>query len=192
MTQTAQSIDFARDEIDTPLGKLMLVADDRGRLRLLGWQEGQARTSRGLQAYGGAEGAPRRVDNPHGLSAALRAYFAGQLDAIDALPVYGEGTEFQRQVWNALREIPCGETWSYSQLAQRIGNAAAVRAVGLANGANPVGIVVPCHRVIGANGTLTGYGGGLERKRWLLQHEGAKISEARTSRAGRPAAAVRA
>jgi len=184
--------EFAYDEIETPLGRLTLLTDEQGRLRLLGWHEGHERMGRGLQAYAGAQGALQRVDNPHGLSAALRAYFAGQLDAIDALPVFGEGTEFQRRVWSALREIPCGETWSYSQLARRIGNAAAVRAVGLANGANPIGIVVPCHRVIGADGTLTGYGGGLERKRWLLQHEGAAVSVPRTSRAGRPAAAVRA
>jgi methylated-DNA-[protein]-cysteine S-methyltransferase len=83
------------------------------------------------------------------------------------------GTEFQRAVWNALRSIPCGETLSYGALARRIGRPSAVRAVGLANGANPVGVVVPCHRVIGSDGTLTGYGGGLSRKRWLLEHESA-------------------
>ena len=82
------------------------------------------------------------------------------------------GTPFQRAVWRALREIPCGETRSYGEIARRIGRPKAVRAVGLANGANPIGIVVPCHRVIGSNGTLTGYGGGIERKRWLLAHEG--------------------
>jgi methylated-DNA-[protein]-cysteine S-methyltransferase len=193
VTESVKPFELVYDEIDTPLGQLTLVADSQGRLRLLGWQEGHGRMARGLQAC--ADAGLQQVDNPHGLSAALRAYFAGQLAAIDALPVCGEGSAFQRQVWTALREIPCGETWSYSQLAQRIGNPAAVRAVGLANGANPVGIVVPCHRVIGADGTLTGYGGGLERKRWLLQHERARIapvSAPRTSRAGRPATAVRA
>jgi len=84
------------------------------------------------------------------------------------------GTPFQRAVWRALREIPRGATESYSKLAQRIGRPTAVRAVGLANGSNPIGIVVPCHRVIGANGSLTGYGGGMERKRWLLEHERAE------------------
>ncbi len=114
--------------------------------------------------------------------AALRAYFAGDLTAIDNLPVETAGTLFQRLVWRALREIPCGQTISYAQLAQRIGRPAAARAVGLANGANPVSIVVPCHRVIGASGSLTGYGGGLERKRWLLTHEDALTSPgARTS-----------
>ena len=83
------------------------------------------------------------------------------------------GTEFQRDVWAALRTIPAGQTRTYGELAKQINRPAAVRAVGMTNGANPIGIVVPCHRVIGANGTLTGYAGGLERKRWLLEHEGA-------------------
>jgi methylated-DNA-[protein]-cysteine S-methyltransferase len=101
----------------------------------------------------------------------IRRYFAGELAAIDSLPVKTAGTAFQREVWRGLREIDCGTTISYATLAERIGRPAAVRAVGLANGANPVGIIVPCHRVIGANGSLTGYGGGIERKRWLLKHE---------------------
>jgi methylated-DNA-[protein]-cysteine S-methyltransferase len=99
------------------------------------------------------------------------AYFDGDLHAIDALPVATEGTVFQKSVWQALRTIPTGKTMSYGELAVKIGKPAAVRAVGLANGSNPIGVVVPCHRVIGANGSLTGYGGGLERKRWLLDHE---------------------
>ena len=105
----------------------------------------------------------------------MQAYFAGELDAIENLPVETGGTAFQRQVWAALRQIPRGQTESYGELAARIGRPRAVRAVGLANGANPVGIVVPCHRVIGANGTMTGYGGGVDRKRWLLEHEGARL-----------------
>jgi methylated-DNA-[protein]-cysteine S-methyltransferase len=105
------------------------------------------------------------------LSAAISNYFAGDLGVIDRLPVQTGGTEFQKEVWHALREIPCGTTTSYGELARRIGRPAAVRAVGLANGANPVAVVVPCHRVIGSNGSLTGYGGGIERKRWLLDHE---------------------
>ena len=156
---------FLVDHLDTPIGRLAIVADD-GRLRALGWLEGHARMERTL---GGAVLVP--ASNPGGLTAALRAYFAGDLHAIDGLPVEAPGTEFQRSVWRALRTIPCGETLSYSALARRIGKPAAVRAVGLANGANPVGIVVPCHRVIGASGALTGYGGGIERKRWLLAHE---------------------
>ena len=101
----------------------------------------------------------------------LNEYFAGVRREFD-LPLQFEGTMFQRRVWNELTQIPYGETWSYGQLASRIGNPGASRAVGLANGRNPISILVPCHRVIGADGSLTGYGGGLERKRWLLAHEG--------------------
>ena len=101
----------------------------------------------------------------------LEAYFAGELELFD-LPVTMHGTPFQLRVWEALRSIPYGETVSYAEIARRIGNATAVRAVGAANGRNPVPIVVPCHRVIGADGSLTGYGGGIERKKWLLAHEG--------------------
>jgi methylated-DNA-[protein]-cysteine S-methyltransferase len=109
--------------------------------------------------------------NPHGLTNALARYFGGDLHAIDDLPVETGGTPFQQEVWRALRGIQCGTTTSYGKLAAQIGRAAAVRAVGAANGANPVSVVVPCHRVIGSTGSLTGYGGGLERKRWLLNHE---------------------
>ena len=114
-----------------------------------------------------------------GLDHAVRiaAYFDGELTAIDAIPVKTAGTPFQLQAWAALRAIPAGAICSYGVQAARIGRPTAVRAVGLANGANPIGIVVPCHRVIGANASLTGYGGGIERKRWLLAHEGVEIAE---------------
>jgi len=101
----------------------------------------------------------------------LMAYFRGDFAAIDGIEVQLRGTEFQRAVWAELREIPAGTTISYGTLAKRVGRPGASRAVGLANGSNPISIVVPCHRVIGANGSLTGYGGGLDRKRWLLAHE---------------------
>jgi len=104
------------------------------------------------------------------------------LPAIDDLEVATAGTTFQRDVWRELRRIPVGQTISYSELAQRIGRPKAVRAVGLANGANPVSIVVPCHRVIGANASLTGYGGGLHRKVWLLEHEGVRLASRASSR----------
>jgi O-6-methylguanine DNA methyltransferase len=107
------------------------------------------------------------------LTGALAAYFAGTVTALDGLPVARIGSEFQRRVWAALRQIPAGETRSYGQLAAAIGQPTASRAIGLANGANPIGIVVPCHRVIGSGGALTGYAGGVERKAWLLRHEGA-------------------
>jgi len=123
----------------------------------------------GLRWRGGVELVP--TDDPSGLSKRLRAWFAGDLDAFAGVEVELGGTDFQREVWSALREIPTAETVSYGRIATRIGRPNAVRAVGLANGANAVAIVVPCHRVIGADASLTGYGGGLERKRWLLDHE---------------------
>jgi methylated-DNA-[protein]-cysteine S-methyltransferase len=160
------------DHVATPIGELALVADEDGRLRAVGWTDGHARMDRQLRVYCGEQGfSLGPASNPGGLTVALRAYFAGDVAAIDGLPVSTGGTAFQRAVWRALREIPCGETRSYGELARRLGNPAAVRAVGLANGANLVGVVVPCHRVIGSNGSLTGYGGGIERKRWLLTHE---------------------
>jgi len=105
----------------------------------------------------------------------LTAYFASELKEFD-LPLAANGTEFQRRVWQALEDIPFGRTESYGELAARVGNPKGSRAVGLANGRNPISIVVPCHRVIGANGALTGYGGGLERKLWLLRHEGSWLA----------------
>jgi methylated-DNA-[protein]-cysteine S-methyltransferase len=160
------------DRIDTPRGELLLVADHDGNLRAIDWHDYESRMYRLLRLHYGADGfrlAPSR--NPSGLSDSVRSYFTGNLNAIDTLPVLTTGTPFQREVWHALRSIPCGTTITYASLAQRIGRPAAVRAVGLANGANPVSIVVPCHRVVGSNGSLTGYGGGIERKAWLLAHE---------------------
>jgi methylated-DNA-[protein]-cysteine S-methyltransferase len=161
------------DRLETPIGQLILVADEEALLRFTHWAEGERRLLPLLRRSFGEEGfVLQPANNPFGLTAAMREYFAGELGAIDHMSVEMSGTPFQRTVWRALRDIPCGTTLSYSALAQRIGRPSAVRAVGLANGANPVGVVVPCHRVVGANGTLTGYGGGIERKRWLLAHEG--------------------
>lgn len=160
------------DRIETPIGEMLVVADHDGSLLAIDWVDHETRMRRLLRLHYGKDGCslePGRC--PDNLRGAIDSYFAGELTAIDALPVRTGGTSFQREVWRALREIPCGTTISYAQLAGRIGRPAAVRAVGLANGSNPIGIVVPCHRVIGANGSLTGYGGGVERKRWLLQHE---------------------
>ena len=114
-----------------------------------------------------------RVRDPYGISRRLRAYFAGEVQAIDAIAVETGGTPFQRRVWSALRRIPPGRTITYSELARAAGRPRAIRAAGAANGRNPVAIVVPCHRVVGKDASLTGYGGGLQRKRWLLDHEGA-------------------
>jgi methylated-DNA-[protein]-cysteine S-methyltransferase len=168
----AEELRLTVDRLETPVGTLLVLADEEGRLRAVDWSDFEARLHLLLdRAYG-----PRKVRLAPGraaATAALAAYFAGDLHAIDALPVAAPGTAFQQAVWRALRGIPCGETLSYAALARRIGRPSAVRAAGLANGANPVSIVVPCHRVIGSDGTLTGYGGGLHRKRWLLAHEGA-------------------
>jgi methylated-DNA-[protein]-cysteine S-methyltransferase len=111
------------------------------------------------------------ADDPFGLSSRVRAYFAGDLTTIEGIETDGGGTDFQRRVWAELKRIPCGVTISYGELARRLGDKNAMRAVGLANGRNPIAIVVPCHRVIGADGSLTGYGGGIDRKKWLLAHE---------------------
>lgn len=161
------------DRIDTPIGEMLIVADHNGNLRATDWREYEDRMYRLLQLHYGDNGfrlEPTR--NPSGLSDLISSYFAGKLHAIDSIPVQTAGTLFQQEVWRALRKIQCGTTVSYARVAQQVGRPAAMRAVGLANGSNPIGVVVPCHRVIGSNGSLTGYGGGIERKRWLLQHEG--------------------
>jgi methylated-DNA-[protein]-cysteine S-methyltransferase len=157
------------DRIDTPIGRLALVVHPDGRLCAAGFTDGHRRMDRFLGS--GLESRLVEARDPGGISAALARYFAGDTRAIDGLPVAPTGTEFQLAVWGWLQRIPCGETWSYGELARRLGRPSAVRAVGLANGANPIAVVVPCHRVIGADGSLTGYGGGIERKRWLLAHE---------------------
>ena len=166
------SLQLLIDRIDTPIGELLLVADDAGKLRAIDWTNYESRMLRLLRLHSGKYGfhlEPAR--NPHGLRDTINAYFAGDVAAIDAISVQTAGTAFQRSVWNELRKIPGGAPISYGKLAEKIARPKAVRAVGLANGSNPIGIVVPCHRVIGSNGSLTGYGGGLERKRWLLEHE---------------------
>ena len=119
----------------------------------------------------------RAASDPAGAVTRLARYFAGERDALEDQPVELHGTEFQKRVWTALREIRPGTTWTYAQLAVRVGNANAQRAVGAANGANPIALFVPCHRVIAANGTLWGYGGGLPQKHWLLTHEGAAFAD---------------
>jgi methylated-DNA-[protein]-cysteine S-methyltransferase len=160
------------DRLNTPIGEMAIVADHDGNLRAADWTEHEQRMRRLLRLHYGEGGfrlEPAR--NPNGLTNAIDRYFAGEFTAIDTLPVRTAGTPFQREVWRALREITHGTKVSYAKLAERIGQPTAVRAVGLANGSNPVGIVVPCHRVIGSDGSLTGYGGGIVRKRWLLEHE---------------------
>jgi methylated-DNA-[protein]-cysteine S-methyltransferase len=163
------------ERIDTPIGEMVILVDRDGYLRALDWTDHEARMRRLLHLQYADRIAlvepAGRVARP--VSRAIRRYFAGDLTAIDAIPVQTAGTTFQRRVWRELRTIPCGTTVSYTHLATRIGRPDAARAVGSANGANPVGVVVPCHRAIGADGSLGGYGGGIERKAWLLAHEGA-------------------
>lgn len=154
----------------SPLGALLLVTSGDGVLRALDFEAYETRMVRLLaQHYGACVLNAQPASAP--LSRALEAYFAGQLSALDALPIATGGTPFQRSVWGVLRTIPSGTTLSYRELAARVGQPGAARAVGLANGKNPIAIVVPCHRVIGADGSLAGYAGGVERKRWLLAHE---------------------
>lgn len=160
------------DRIDTPVGEGLLIFDGEGALRAFDWTSHETRMHILLRRQNGEVTlAPAPAPSP--IRRALDAYFAGDLCAVDALVCRTGGTAFQKSVWSALRTIPAGKTWSYKRLAEQIGKPAAVRAVGLANGSNPIGIVTPCHRVIGSDGSLTGYGGGLDRKRWLLGHEGA-------------------
>lgn len=157
-------------EVTSPIGVVLCVADETG-LCAVEFADRREHLLAGLRRRFGEV---RLNDgDPVGAAPRLRAYFAGELSAIDALPVSLGGTPFQRAVWSELRHVPAGATIAYRTLAARCGRPAAVRAAGHANGCNPVSIVIPCHRAIGADGSLTGYGGGIERKRWLLHHEGA-------------------
>lgn len=161
--------------LDSPLGPLTLVEEDGA---LVGVYMADQRHRPDQTAHG-----DRDDDVLPAAREQLAAYLAGTLQTFD-LPVRLRGTPFQQRVWAALRTIPYGQTWSYGRLAAAIGQPTASRAVGLANGRNPVGIVVPCHRVVGSTGSLTGYGGGVERKRWLLDHERAQASPAELRSAG--------
>jgi methylated-DNA-[protein]-cysteine S-methyltransferase len=161
------------DRLKTPIGEALLITDEDGRLRAFDWDDFDERLRRQLRRHYGARVPLADGRAPQRIRAALDAYFAGDLAQLDGIECGTAGTPFQRAVWAALRAIPVGQTLSYGALAAKLNAPKAMRAVGLANGANPIGVVVPCHRVIGADGSLTGYGGGLERKRWLLAHEGA-------------------
>ena len=164
------------DRFATPIGEALLGVDEAGYLRAFDWSDYEPRQLRLMVRYNG-EVPVESGAAPAVLREALTAYFDGDLQAIERIAWRTCGTAFQLSCWRALCDIPVGTTASYGEQAARIGKPKAVRAVGLANGANPIGLVVPCHRVIGANGTLTGYGGGLHRKRWLLRHEGAAFRD---------------
>ncbi|MBI1198428.1 MAG: methylated-DNA--[protein]-cysteine S-methyltransferase [Phenylobacterium sp.] len=168
--RAAQPDTLTLDRIPTPIGVALVVTDEAGVLRAFDWTDYEPKMAARIdRKYPSA----KKVEGRGALRPAFDAYFAGEIEALERVAWDGAGTAFQGEVWRALCDIPAGETISYAVLAQRIGRPTAVRAVGLANGSNPVALVVPCHRVIGSNGSLTGYGGGLHRKRWLLEHEGA-------------------
>jgi len=160
------------DRLATPIGEALIVIDDAGILRAFDWADRQSDMTRMLRLHYGSL-APERGTAPASLRLSLCRYFEGDLGCLATIEWRTSGTSFQRAVWKALTMIAPGDTLSYRALAAKLGCPRSIRAVGLANGANPISVVVPCHRVIGADGSLTGYGGGLERKRWLLTHEGA-------------------
>ena len=161
------------DRVQTPIGQVVLVVENQN-LCFVDFEGNERRMKQLLQKrFGNYVLEPAK--NPFGYSAKLEAYFVGDLSALDDIPVSTGGTEFQQKVWLELREIRAGQTRSYGAMAAKLGQPTASRAVGMTNGLNPVSIVLPCHRVIGASGRLTGYAGGLERKRWLLEHEGVKL-----------------
>lgn len=174
--------EFAVETVETPTGPMLLVTDEANTVRAADWEDHRPRMLRLLRLHYRANGltlTPRLA--PSAARQALEAYFAGDLRALDGLDARTGGSVFQRSVWAALRRIPAGRTRTYGDLASSLGKPKAARAVGLANGANPISVIVPCHRLVGADGSLTGYGGGIERKRWLLAHEGALPDQSRGS-----------
>nr|WP_310524047.1 methylated-DNA--[protein]-cysteine S-methyltransferase [Polymorphobacter sp.] len=173
-TQGAPPMQLTLSPYAAPFANLLLVTDGEGQLRALDFADFDERMRRLLARHYG-HFTLTEAPAPAAITTALDKYFAGDLTALDAIPIATAGTDFQRSVWAALRQIPPGETSGYGALAARIGKPGAARAVGLANGLNPIGIVVPCHRVVGASGTLTGYAGGVDRKAWLLAHEGVSL-----------------
>ncbi|MGY3032120.1 methylated-DNA-[protein]-cysteine S-methyltransferase [Bradyrhizobium sp. USDA 4354] len=167
-------VSFGLDRLATPIGIALLVTDAGGALRALDWEDYELRM-RGLLRlhYGNVNLTDRPA--PAAIRAALSGYFEGDLGQLSSIAWRIAGTPFQQKVWTALAQIPAGTTLSYGALAAKIGMPKAIRAVGHANGSNPISVVLPCHRLIGADGSLVKYGGGLERKRWLLRHEGVAV-----------------
>ena len=162
-------MNFFLDRLQSPIGTILLITDGEA-LRALDFLDFEPRMRRLLKLHYGPQPVLEKPESL-GIKRSLLAYFSGDLKILDEITVRTQGTAFQQQVWAELRKIPPNKTITYGELAKRIGRPSASRAVGLANGSNPIAIVVPCHRVIGSTGALTGYGGGIERKRWLLQHE---------------------
>jgi methylated-DNA-[protein]-cysteine S-methyltransferase len=165
---------FGLDRLETPIGVALLLTDADGILRALDWLDYEARMKSLLRLHYGAV-VLKDARAPRDIRMALSASFKGDLDRLNTIPWRVAGTPFQRKVWTALAKIPAGTTMSYGALAAKLDSPRAMRAVGHANGSNPIGVVVPCHRLIGAAGSLIKYGGGIERKRWLLKHEGVAV-----------------
>ncbi len=157
------------DRIDSPIGTILIVVDGE-HLCSLDYAEYEQRMMALLEKRYG-QVSFTQAEDPYGFSSKLYQYFAGDYHCLDTIAVSTGGTAFQQQVWSLLRTIPPGTTMTYGQLAAKLGKPSAYRAVGATNALNPIAIVLPCHRVVGADTSLTGYAGGLERKRWLLQHE---------------------
>jgi methylated-DNA-[protein]-cysteine S-methyltransferase len=168
---------FNLDRLETPIGTALLVTDGDGILRALDWDDYEPRMRELLRLQYG-DVVLQDARSPRDVRAALSRYFKGDLASLSEIKWRVGGTPFQRKVWNALPTILPGTTMSYGALAAQLGMPKAVRAVGHANGSNPISVVVPCHRLIGASGSLVKYGGGLERKRWLLEHEGVALRPA--------------
>jgi methylated-DNA-[protein]-cysteine S-methyltransferase len=169
---------------ESPMCPLLIATDNDGVLRAIEFGDHESRMNHLLRHHYGDDYVLEESEMPVSLKRALEGYFEGKIEALAEVQTATGGTAFQREVWRALRTIPAGTTMSYGQLAKKVGRKGASRAVGAANGANPIPIVVPCHRVIGADGSLTGFGGGLAHKKWLLEHEARFVSVA--SGAGRP------
>lgn len=166
-------LNLFEERLSTPIGELIVLMDADGRARAIDWSEYSTRMQQLLvRHYPRTSIHIQPAPKPSPATTALQHYFAGQLEALNTVAFFVQGTPFQEQVWAGLQHIPCGTTWNYKQLAEYIQRPKAMRAVGTANGANPISLVIPCHRVIGNKHQLVGYAGGLERKKWLLQHEG--------------------
>jgi methylated-DNA-[protein]-cysteine S-methyltransferase len=171
----SDTMELLIDRIDSAIGTLLLISDGKS-LCALDYADYEQRMTRLLQArYGHFQ--LQETTDPLGFSSQMRAYFTGDYERVHTIPVNPGGTAFQQQVWSALRAIPPGTVLSYRAMATKLGKPAAYRAVGAANALNPVAIVIPCHRLIGTNGALTGYAGGLTRKQWLLEHEGVDLKK---------------
>ncbi|MFD1034442.1 methylated-DNA--[protein]-cysteine S-methyltransferase [Sphingomonas hankookensis] len=163
------------ETLPSPIGAITLLTDEAGVLRVLEFEDHHDRMERLLRLHYPQGWQVEPAERESDAMRAMAAYFAGDMGAIDGLPTATGGTEFQREVWAALRDVGAGRTVAYGDIAAAIGRPSAMRAVGMANGSNPIAIVVPCHRIIGRSGMLTGYAGGLARKQWLLAHERAVL-----------------